>query len=117
MIDDEDATEDFTAAVTRLQELSERRKAMQRKLEQYKKLQELLEPLKNAKMSVQPNLVTKDGALAEDLARTKALGIRVAGGIARQNERGDGTGRGDNGDQDVIMVDESAKVAAILGRR
>jgi hypothetical protein len=117
MIDDEDATENFTAALTRLQELSERRKAMQCKLEQYKKLQELLEPLKNAKTSVQPNLVTKDGALAEELARTKTLGIRVAGGIARRKERADGLGRGDDGDEDVIMVDESARVAAILGRR
>lgn len=119
MMEDEETDEDFSAAVTRLQELSAKREDMHRKLEQYRKLRELLEPLKDAKMGVQPNLVTKDGALEKELARTKALGIRVAAGVARRNERGDGDGdgRGDEGDEDVVMVDEGAKVATLLGSR
>ena len=92
---------------------------MRRKIEQYRRLREMLEPLRDPQSNVQPDLVTKDGALAEELAKTKALGIRVAGGVARRNERGDGGGGGADGggEDDVIMVDEGAKIAAVLGTR
>lgn len=115
-VDEDEADEDLLSAVQRLQDLDAKRIALERKLEQYRRLQELLKPLRDPQENVQKDLVTRDGALAEELARTKALGMRVAGGIAKRNERGDGGGGGGEED-DVVTVDEGAKVAAVLGRR
>ena len=92
MIDEDEQTEDFIAALAQLQALQERRQATRRKIEQYKQLKDLLEPLRNPSANVQPDLVTKDGSLAEELTKTKALGMRVAAGIAKRNERGDDGG-------------------------
>jgi hypothetical protein len=114
-IDEDDQTEEFADALARLQELDERRQVLRRKLEQYRRLKEIIEPLQDPQQNVQPDLVTRDGPLAEELAKTKALGIRVAAGVARRNDRNEGSGADE--DDDVVMVDEGAKVAAILTKR
>lgn len=114
-IDEEEQTTQFTRAMSRLQALNDRRQAARRKLEQYKQLQKMLEPLKSPPKSVQPNLVTRDGPLADELARSKALGIRVAGGVARRKERCVDAGM--DGDDDIVMVDEGQKLAGILGKQ
>ncbi|KIW00301.1 uncharacterized protein PV09_08191 [Verruconis gallopava] len=112
MFDEDEQSTEFAEALALLQDLSEKQQALKRKLERYKRLQRLLEPLENPQQSVQPNLVTRDGPLADELARSKTLGIRVAGGLARRNERGERSSASENGDID--MVDEGQKVAALL---
>jgi hypothetical protein len=115
VFDEDERTDDFASHLSRLQALNERRHALKRKLEQYRQLQKLLKPLKNPQESVQPNLVTRDSLLADELAKSKALGIRVAGGIARMNERGGSEERDE--DDDIVMVNESQKLATILNQR
>ena len=61
-----------------------KRQLLQQKLDTYQRLVGLLEPFRDPLISVQPNLATRDGALATELARTRALAARVSG---RLNER------------------------------
>jgi len=58
--------------------LSQQRKILREKVAQYKRMEELLEPFKEPAVNVQPNLVTRDGPLADELARLKSLSIRLS---------------------------------------
>jgi hypothetical protein len=115
LVNEDEQTAEFTDRVTRLQALDERREALRRKLEQYKQLQKMLEPLKNPQDSVQPNLVTRDGPLADELSKSKALGIRVARGLARRSKRS--VPESTSNDEDISIVDERDKLATILNAR
>jgi hypothetical protein len=79
-------------------------------------LKEIIEPLRDPVKNMQGDLVTKDGPLAEELARTKALGIRVAAGVARRGE-GAGVGADEGENDDIVMADEERKVADVLNKR
>lgn len=68
-----------------------------------------MEPFKDPQNSIQPNLVTRDGPLADEMTKSKALGIRVAGRLAGMEEPDGG------GDDDDFMMDENEKLAAVLG--
>jgi hypothetical protein len=112
MGEEPDISPSFTAKITRLQELKTRRTAAQKKLNALRQFQDFIQPIRDPQNSVQPNLVTRDGALADELARSKTLGIRVAGRIAGLDEV-----RGADEEEDVVMVDEADKVKAVLSRR
>jgi hypothetical protein len=70
-------------------------------------------PFKAPQNTVQPNLVTRDGALADELAKSKALGIRVAARLAGMEQQPDGGGVDDDGNE-VMTIDENEKLAAVL---
>jgi hypothetical protein len=101
----------FATSVTQLQSLQAKRKEVQKKLDALRHFQALLEPIRDPQANVQPNLVTRDGALAEELGRSKTLGIRVAGRVAGLKDEDGGLGS----DEDVVMVDEREKVRRVLG--
>ncbi|KAK7606897.1 kinetochore complex Fta4 of Sim4 subunit, or CENP-50-domain-containing protein [Phyllosticta paracitricarpa] len=88
----------YTAHATNLHALSARRAALRLKISRYKALRAALAPLANPAEKVQPNLVTRDGEVAGEVARARALGVRVAARVgARREERGrerDGGERG-----------------------
>ena len=76
--------DDYLSAMTRLQTLSARRLTLQQKLNTYRTLLSLLEPYRNPKENVQPNLVWKDAPIAGELGRTRTLAIRVAGRVGER---------------------------------
>ncbi|KAE9961939.1 hypothetical protein BLS_001092 [Venturia inaequalis] len=108
---EEGVSEDLQLQIQSLQELQLRRAELQKKLSSYRHLQSLMEPFKDPQNSIQPNLVTRDGPLADELAKSKALGIRVAGRLTGLEEL---DGRGDDEDDD-LMMEEDEKLAAVLG--
>lgn len=84
--DSEVDQDDYLAAVSRLQDLSARRQALQNRLNTYRTLVSLLEPYRKPKENIQPNLVWKDAPIAPELAKTRTLAIRVAGRVAERFE-------------------------------
>lgn len=58
--------------------LDGRRQAQQKRLAQYKQLEALLEPLKNPQENIQPNLITRDGELVQEIDKMRILMSRVA---------------------------------------
>jgi hypothetical protein len=109
MAEDPDIPSDLKNKITRLQELKTRRAAARKKLDALHQFQDFIHPIKDPQSTVQPSLVTRDGPLAEELARSKTLGIRVAGRVAGLDVGGDG-------DEDVDMIDQDEKVRSILER-
>jgi hypothetical protein len=107
--EDEDVSEELQAQVRSLQQLRSRRAALQQKLASYRHVQNMMAPFNDAQNSIQPNLVTRDGPLADELTKSKALGIRVAGRLAGMEQPDEGGG------EDDIMIDENEKLAAVLG--
>jgi len=108
--EDSEISGELKVQIQNLQQLQARRAALQQKLASYRHLQNMMEPFKDAQSSIQPNLVTRDGPLADELTKSKALGIRVAGRLAGI-EQPDGGGD-DDGD---LMVDENEKLAKVMG--
>jgi hypothetical protein len=76
--DAEITQDEYLSSVSRLQELSAHRQTLQNRLDTYRTLLSLLEPYRNPKQNIQPNLVWKDAPLAPELAKTRTLAIRVA---------------------------------------
>ena len=111
--DDRIDQDDYLSAMTRLQSLSAQRLTLQEKLNTYRTLLALMEPYRNPKTNVQPNLVWKEAPLAAELARTRTLAIRVAG---RVGERfGDVEVPATAEDSDVEMEEDGKdKVGKIL---
>lgn len=71
----------------RLGEASEMRDQQRKRLEGYRQLQKLLEPLEHAQENVQPNLVTKDGELSKELDRMRVLLARVTGKVGEARRK------------------------------
>ncbi len=76
--------DDYLSSVSKLQSLSAQRQILQNRLTTYRTLLSLLEPYRQPKENVQPNLVWKDAPLAPELAKTRTLAIRVAGRIGEK---------------------------------
>jgi predicted nuclease with TOPRIM domain len=68
----------------RLASLDQKRQQQQRRLDQLRHLQRLLEPFKDPQKDIQPNLVTRDGELIQELEKMRMLVARVGGRIAQQ---------------------------------
>lgn len=113
-------SDDYLSSVSHLQDLSAQRLALQNKLNTYRTLLALLEPYRQPKENIQPNLVWKDTPLAPELMKTRTLAIRVAG---RMGERfGDvqvaATAQDEDEDVDMAELDSTngnrQKVAKVL---
>ncbi|KAK7551073.1 kinetochore complex Fta4 of Sim4 subunit, or CENP-50-domain-containing protein [Phyllosticta citricarpa] len=95
----------YTAHASNLHTLSARRAALRLKISRYKALRAALAPLANPAEKVQPNLVTRDGEVAGEVARARALGVRVAARVgARREERARERDGGERGRR--VMVGE-----------
>ncbi|KAJ5091563.1 hypothetical protein NUU61_006433 [Penicillium alfredii] len=68
----------------RLAQLDNQREQRQRRLDQLHHLQRLLGPFQNPRRDIQPNLVTRDGELVQELEKMRMLVARVGGRIAQQ---------------------------------
>jgi uncharacterized protein YlxW (UPF0749 family) len=68
----------------RLTTLDNQRQSRQRRLDQLQQLRRLLEPFENPQKNIQPNLITKDGELVQELEKMRMLVARVGGRIAQQ---------------------------------
>lgn len=79
--DDQEATE-YKEMRKRLLELSEKRDGLRQKVAQYQHLRTLLEPLNDPQANIQPNLVTRDGELSQELDRMRVLLARVTGRVS-----------------------------------
>ncbi|KAL2833099.1 kinetochore Sim4 complex subunit Fta4 [Aspergillus pseudoustus] len=92
----------------RLASLDKLRQQRQRRLDQLRQLQCLLEPFCEPQNNVQPNLATKDGELVRELERMRMLVARVSGRIAQSR-------KGDNGGGEAsIVIDSDQKLAALF---
>lgn len=63
--------------------LDSQRQAQQKRLAQYKQLEALLEPLKNPQENIQPNLITRDGELVQEIDKMRILMSRVASRVRK----------------------------------
>lgn len=93
----------------RLVELDEQRQKQQQKLAQYKQLKSLLEPFSDPQTNIQPNLVTRDSQLGEELDRMRMLVAKVAGRIEEAGKSGFAME-----EQPASSVDHDAKLSALL---
>ena len=73
----------YESLYQRLVALDARRQAQQKRLAQYKQLEALLEPLKNPQENIQPNLVTRDGELIQEIDKMRILMSRVASRVRK----------------------------------
>jgi hypothetical protein len=65
-----------------LKELATKREEQRQKLERFKSLQTQLSSLREAHSTIQPNIVTRDGPVAEELQKSNMLGVTVNGRAA-----------------------------------
>ena len=87
----------YAALRQRLAEASAKKEQQRKRLEGYRRLKELLEPLEGAQENVQPNLVTRDGELSRELDRMRVLLARVTGRIGQAEGIGDARELGEVG--------------------
>jgi hypothetical protein len=78
----------------RLLDAARRRDTQKKRMEGYRALQEVLEPLEGSRENVQPNLVTRDGELGRELDRMRVLCARVASGVGEVQGEEKGLGEG-----------------------
>ncbi|EER36510.1 conserved hypothetical protein [Histoplasma capsulatum H143] len=92
----------------RLLELDKQRKKQQERLTQYRLLRELLEPFKDPQMNIQPNLVTRDSPLGQEIDRMRMLVAKVTSRVGRggRNVELEGASQSIN--------DHDAKLSAVL---
>lgn len=88
----------YTSLLSRLHSLSSSLKTSKQQLAQYQHLLSLLEPLRNPREDVQPNLASKGGELERELERMRVLAGRVKAGVEKRGWEGEG---GDNGEMEV----------------
>ncbi|KAL1956357.1 hypothetical protein VTO42DRAFT_7340 [Malbranchea cinnamomea] len=93
----------------RLVELDTRRKNQEQRLAQYKQLSTLLEPFHDPQTNIQPNLVTRDGQLGEELDRMRMLVAKVVAKLNEADRNGLPVGK-----NLAPSVDFDAKLSALL---
>ncbi|PYI32350.1 putative kinetochore protein fta4 [Aspergillus indologenus CBS 114.80] len=90
-LEDPNASDEDRARYQELRErlvaLDSRRKQRQRRLNQLRQLQRLLEPFQNPQANIQPNLVTRDGELVQELDKMRMLVARVGGRIEQGKKK------------------------------
>jgi hypothetical protein len=107
------SSEEYQEGLVRLQELAERRKQAQQKLQKYKALQDELDFLKGPANSVQPNLVTRDGPLALELTKSRALATKLAGRVSGL-KRSNSTDADDGRPSKALLMSERARIQSAL---
>ncbi|EXJ72766.1 uncharacterized protein A1O5_03913 [Cladophialophora psammophila CBS 110553] len=103
--------ERYTRMREELLSLSQQRDALKGKLTQYRHLQQLMEPLREPQENIQPNLVTRDGELSQELARVRVLLARVT---AQVGEMGKTTRPREEGQPKAAQTDQQ-KLARVMG--
>ncbi|RDW76702.1 kinetochore subunit FTA4 family protein [Aspergillus mulundensis] len=93
----------------RLANLDHQRQQRQRRLDQLRLLQRLLEPFREPQNNVQPNLVTRDGELAREIEKMRMLVARVSGRIAQSQ-----AANNDGGNEASYVLDSEQKLEALL---
>lgn len=83
---DEEASE-YERLRERLLALSQERDALKRRVAQYQQLHEMLDPLQDPVANIQPNLITRDGELSQELDRMRVLLARVSARLAETGGR------------------------------
>ncbi|KAF1986888.1 hypothetical protein K402DRAFT_376895 [Aulographum hederae CBS 113979] len=113
------ALETYSTRRDSLETLSARRAALRIKIATYKQVQSLLVAFKDPQQSVQPNLVTKDGELAAELAKSRTLSVRVGARLAGLKDDVDQDEEENDNEEDVSEwmkdLDGREKVAKLLG--
>jgi hypothetical protein len=105
----------------RLTALARQRDQQQRRLASYRHLHGLLAPFADARETVQPNLVTRDGELATELERMRVLLARVTGRIQDVKRAGPAGLRPHDDDDDAdeegaagVATTNEQKLAAVM---
>lgn len=83
---------------------------MKKRIAQYKKLKEELEPFGDVKENVQENLCTRDGPLEAELQKMRMLLARVKGRLENMDEPQTVEGE----EMDLDDVDEAKKVSMLF---
>ncbi|RAL11098.1 kinetochore subunit FTA4 family protein [Aspergillus homomorphus CBS 101889] len=90
-LEDPNANDEDRARYQELREqlvsLDSLRKQRQRRLNQLRQLQRLLEPFQSPQDNIQPNLVTRDGELVQELEKMRMLVARVGGRIEQGKKK------------------------------
>ncbi|PYH98558.1 kinetochore protein fta4 [Aspergillus ellipticus CBS 707.79] len=111
-LEDQSASEEERARYQQLRErltdLDSRRQQRQRRLDQLRQLQRLLEPFQEPQKNIQPNLVMRDGELAQELEKMRMLVARVGGRIEQGKKKTDNQGN------DTAYVGCDQKLDALL---
>ncbi|KAN0079332.1 Kinetochore Sim4 complex subunit Fta4 [Elaphomyces granulatus] len=84
--DEEEDKSRYQQLRARLLELDLQRHKQQRRLAQYKQLEVLFTAFKDPSKYIQPNLVTRDGELGQELDRMRMLVARVAGRVGQSRQ-------------------------------
>ncbi|QSS59490.1 hypothetical protein I7I51_08925 [Histoplasma capsulatum] len=92
----------------RLLELDKQRKKQQERLTQYRLLRELLEPFKDPQINIQPNLVTRDSPLGQEIDRMRMLVAKVTSRVGRGGRNAELEGASQS------INDHDAKLSAVL---
>lgn len=92
----------------RLKQVDIERKETLQKAAQYAQLQKLVEPFKNPKTNIQPNLVTRDGQLGAELDRMRVLLAKVGSRIGELKVLASPV------EEQYRMLDPKAKLDAVL---
>ncbi|KAJ5627991.1 hypothetical protein N7490_010219 [Penicillium lividum] len=80
----EEQNERYQRLRDRLTSLDQQRQQKQRRIDQLQHLHRLLEPFKEPQVDIQPNLVTRDGELAQEIEKMRMLVARVNSRISQQ---------------------------------
>ncbi|PGH14577.1 hypothetical protein AJ79_02912 [Helicocarpus griseus UAMH5409] len=98
----------------RLLELDNRRKQQQQRLAQYKLLQELLQPFKDPQTNIQPNLVTRDSPLGQEIDRMRMLVAKVTSRVSsRGSEQQDAMTQEMGSDYDAKLAKVTASAVQV----
>ncbi|KAF7597631.1 hypothetical protein BBP40_000109 [Aspergillus hancockii] len=73
----------------RLVALDDQRRQRRQRLDQLRRLRRLLEPFQEPQENIQPNLVTRDGELMQELEKMRMLVARVGGRMQHRKRDGD----------------------------
>lgn len=101
----------YTELAARLKERDSRREEMKKRIAQYKKLRDELEPFGDVKENVQENLCTRDGPVEAELQKMRMLLARVKG---RLENLDDVPGAAAGEEMDLDEVDEVKKVSMLF---
>lgn len=119
----------YSELVSRVQELSERKRQAESTVARLRQMKDLLEPFQvdDDGRGVQENLITRDGEVEKELERMRMLLARVGGRVGHMLEQSGGSRERSEssglfgGDGTAVMVDdveveEAKKVNDLLGR-
>ncbi|PGH17571.1 hypothetical protein AJ80_04749 [Polytolypa hystricis UAMH7299] len=106
---EEDKSRRYQELHQRLVELEDQRRQQQKKLAQYKQLKALLEPFQDPQMNIQPNLVTRDSQLSDEIDKMRMLVAKVTSRVQEAQKSNVGVEQ-----QSMEELDPDAKLSNLL---